>query len=234
MNSNRLFPLKIESVQSCLVAKVNDPSWLWHFRYGHLSFGGLKTLQQKNMVTGLPQISIPSQVCEECVVSKQHRSQFPKGKSWRAKDEKRKKLDDKGEKCVFLGVSEASKAYKSFNPVTKKIVTSRDVVFDEENIWDWERQQTQVLFDNDSEKEPSPAAFMPENPPEATPTATEILPTVAKATDTAAQSLRRTRKRPAWMEDYETKPLKLATFVKLRGLLGVCSHDAVKKDFAEN
>ena len=38
------------------------------------------------MVTGLPQISIPSQVCEECVVGKQHHSQFPQGKSWRAKD----------------------------------------------------------------------------------------------------------------------------------------------------
>ena len=53
MSSNRLFPLKITSVQSCLVAEVKDSSWLWHFRYDHLSFGGLKTLQQKNMVAGL-------------------------------------------------------------------------------------------------------------------------------------------------------------------------------------
>ena len=60
MSSNRLFPLKITSVQYCLVTEVKDSSWLWHFCYGHLSFGGLKTLQQKNMVTGLPQISIPS------------------------------------------------------------------------------------------------------------------------------------------------------------------------------
>ncbi|KAK3013786.1 hypothetical protein RJ639_010145 [Escallonia herrerae] len=45
MSSNRLFLLKIESVQSCLMTEVNDSSWLWHFRYGHLSFGGLKTLQ---------------------------------------------------------------------------------------------------------------------------------------------------------------------------------------------
>ena len=37
------------------------------------------------MVTGLPQITSPSKVCEECVVSKQHRNQFPHGKSWRAK-----------------------------------------------------------------------------------------------------------------------------------------------------
>ncbi|KAK3013886.1 hypothetical protein RJ639_009283 [Escallonia herrerae] len=65
MSSNRLFPLKIKSVQSCLMIEVKDSSWLWHFRYGHLSFGGLKTPQQKNMVTGLPQIAIPSQVCEE-------------------------------------------------------------------------------------------------------------------------------------------------------------------------
>ena len=41
-------------------------------------------------------------------------------------NEKRKKLDDKGEKC---SVSETSKAYKLFNPLTKKIVTSRDVIF---------------------------------------------------------------------------------------------------------
>ena len=51
-------------------------------------------------------------------------------------DVKRKKLDDKAEKCIFLGVSESSKAYKLFNPLTKKIVTSRDVVFEEESTWD--------------------------------------------------------------------------------------------------
>ena len=44
-------------------------------------------------------------------------------------DEKRKKLDDKSEKCIFLGVSENSKAFKLFNPFTKTIVISRDVIF---------------------------------------------------------------------------------------------------------
>ncbi|KAL5787161.1 hypothetical protein ACOSP7_004110 [Xanthoceras sorbifolium] len=52
-------------------------------------------------------------------------------------DEKRKKLDDKGEKCIFLSVSDQSKAYKLYNPITKKIVISRDVVFDEERTWSW-------------------------------------------------------------------------------------------------
>lgn len=54
---------------------------------------------------------------------------------------KRKKLNDKGEICVFLGVSEACKAYKLYNPLTKKIVTSRDIIFDEEGTWHWSGQQ---------------------------------------------------------------------------------------------
>ena len=31
MSQNRLFPLKIENVQSCSMAEVKNPSWLWHF-----------------------------------------------------------------------------------------------------------------------------------------------------------------------------------------------------------
>ncbi|KAF2297179.1 hypothetical protein GH714_018880 [Hevea brasiliensis] len=50
-------------------------------------------------------------------------------------DEKRRKLDDKGEKCIFLGVSDYSKAYKMYNPNTKKIVINRDVICDEASTW---------------------------------------------------------------------------------------------------
>ena len=38
------------------------------------------------MVINLPQITIPSRVCEECVVNKQHHTSFPQGKSWRTKN----------------------------------------------------------------------------------------------------------------------------------------------------
>ena len=44
----------------------------------------------------------------------------------------RKKLDDSGVKCVFVGYSKESKTYKLFNPVTKKVLISRDVIFYEE------------------------------------------------------------------------------------------------------
>ena len=108
----------------------------------------------------------------------------------------RKKLDDKAEKCVFIGVNETSKAYKLFNPLTGKIVTSGDVVFDEESIWDWSRQQlNQVLHDNDVEEVLSTL----ENSPETTGTAAEILADIqetedvqeTEATDAVARSIRR-------------------------------------------
>ncbi|RDX82994.1 hypothetical protein CR513_36148, partial [Mucuna pruriens] len=41
-----------------------------------------------------------------------------------AVDEKRKKLNDKFEKCIFVGVSNHSKAYKLYDPRSKKIVIS--------------------------------------------------------------------------------------------------------------
>ncbi|XP_024178723.1 uncharacterized protein LOC112184720 [Rosa chinensis] len=48
MIANRLFPLQIgNDIQTCFSAKVQNPTWLWHFRYGHLSFNGLNTLQPK-------------------------------------------------------------------------------------------------------------------------------------------------------------------------------------------
>lgn len=44
-------------------------------------------------------------------------------------DQKRIKLDDKSIQCVLLGVSDESKAYRLFDPVSKKIIVSRDVFF---------------------------------------------------------------------------------------------------------
>ena len=44
----------------------------------------------------------------------------------------RKKLDSKGEKCIFIGYSEESKAYRLYIPSTKKFFVSRDVQFIEE------------------------------------------------------------------------------------------------------
>lgn len=45
---------------------------------------------------------------------------------------RRTKLDSRSITCVLLGVSEESKGYRLFDPVTKKVVVSRDVIFEEE------------------------------------------------------------------------------------------------------
>ena len=85
MTPNRLFPLKIKIVPACLFVKEDGSSWRWHHRYGHLNLKGLTTLQQKQMVTGLPAITAPSKTCEECVIGKKQMDTFPRGKVERAK-----------------------------------------------------------------------------------------------------------------------------------------------------
>ena len=50
-------------------------------------------------------------------------------------DERRKKLDVKVDKCIFLGYATNSKGYKCYNPMTKAFYVSRDVTFDEVNSW---------------------------------------------------------------------------------------------------
>ena len=59
---------------------------------------------------------------------------------------KRIKLDSRSSKCVLLGVSEETKGYRMYNPVTKKIVISCDVIFEENKIWDWTECDINVLL----------------------------------------------------------------------------------------
>ena len=51
-------------------------------------------------------------------------------------DQLRKKFDDKGEKCIFFGYSDESKAYKLYNPSNKRVIINKDVQFIEEEAWD--------------------------------------------------------------------------------------------------
>ena len=57
-------------------------------------------------------------------------------------DQLRRKLDNKGEKCIFIGYSEESKAYRLYIPSTKKFFVSRDVQFIEEEAWDGSIEKT--------------------------------------------------------------------------------------------
>ena len=52
------------------------------------------------------------------------------------KDEIRKKLDNNGHKCIFVGYYEDTKAYKLYDPLTRKVIISCDVQFVENESWD--------------------------------------------------------------------------------------------------
>lgn len=47
----------------------------------------------------------------------------------------RQKLDEKSEKCIFIGYCTQSKAYRLYNPLNGKISVRRDVIFDENTCW---------------------------------------------------------------------------------------------------
>ncbi|XP_074346456.1 uncharacterized protein LOC141685242 [Apium graveolens] len=72
-------------------------------------------------------------------------------------DQKRKKLDDKGEKCIFTGYDKRSKAYRLYNSLMKKLIISQDVEFDEsvdiKSTYQWSEDERKVagLFFNDDD-----------------------------------------------------------------------------------
>jgi transposase InsO family protein len=87
MSTNRMFTILArtqQQEQKCLTTIAENQSQLWHRRYGHLGWSGLKLLQQKDMVKGLPTFQARTQICEHCLVGKQQRNSFTHNSTWRA------------------------------------------------------------------------------------------------------------------------------------------------------
>jgi hypothetical protein len=47
------------------------------------------------------------------------------------------KLADRSTPMIFVGYEEGSKAYRVYDPATKKVRITRDVKFEEQRKWDW-------------------------------------------------------------------------------------------------
>jgi hypothetical protein len=56
-----------------------------------------------------------------------------------------KKPDDRSQKLVYLGVEEGSKAHRLYDPVQRRIIISRDTIFEEGVSWDWNEVSTDDL-----------------------------------------------------------------------------------------
>ncbi|GKV36956.1 hypothetical protein SLEP1_g45038 [Rubroshorea leprosula] len=118
-------------------------------------------------------------------------------------DQKRSKLDDKGEKCIFLSVSDQSKVYRLYNPLTKKVIISRDVVFDEASTWSWTEKSGQQIptdFENGED-------LTLQNSEEVELSIGGGLPTTPELESVTSSRPQRKKKRPAWLEDYEITDL---------------------------
>jgi hypothetical protein len=48
-----------------------------------------------------------------------------------------KKLEDHGRKMIFVGYESGSKVYHAYDPVKRCVHVMHDVVFDEQDQWDW-------------------------------------------------------------------------------------------------
>ena len=44
------------------------------------------------------------------------------------------KLDPRSKKCIFVGYDDVTKGYRLWDPTARKIVISRDVIFDESSL----------------------------------------------------------------------------------------------------
>jgi transposase InsO family protein len=71
-------------IPNCLQITKVEETELWHNRYAHLIIKGLKVLNKKQMVKGLPELKEIEGKCSDCLTGKQHRETIPKQANWRA------------------------------------------------------------------------------------------------------------------------------------------------------
>ena len=71
---NRLYKIELhQGTPVCLLTSLEDQTWLWHARLGHVNFIAMKLLVDKGMAAGVPPITHPNQLCQGCLVAKQRR-----------------------------------------------------------------------------------------------------------------------------------------------------------------
>lgn len=133
--------------------------------------------------------------------------------------QKRIKLDDRSHKCILLGVSEESKAYRLYDPIAKKITISRDVIFEEDAKWDWKLskpEHKELTWGDDKATEEDETDDEAELQPVTEPVSAENENAETEETvDADAQRVEtrelesgkqstRPRRPPVWMQDFVT------------------------------
>jgi hypothetical protein len=70
------------SKESICLAAINENSWLWHRRLGHVNMELLSKLSKLDLVKGLPVTKfVKDKICDACQLGKQTKSSFKKNKN---------------------------------------------------------------------------------------------------------------------------------------------------------
>ncbi|KAL5854904.1 hypothetical protein ACOSQ4_004706 [Xanthoceras sorbifolium] len=77
---------------------------------------------------------------------------------------RRTKLEDKREKCIPVGYGDRTIGYRLYNPVTKKVIFSRDVTFEENESWNWDHTKASTSTEFVHEGETREVATEPQIP----------------------------------------------------------------------
>ena len=118
-------------------------------------------------------------------------------------DQQQSKLDNKSKPCILFGVSDELKAYRLFDPVNKKIIINKDVVFEENKGWNWEQSGAEnhpeivVAAKESSDSQSEPEEEQPESQAVRNDSHTPTLEIPAEG------RAKRNRRKPVWMADYE-------------------------------
>lgn len=97
---------------------------------------------------------------------------------------------------MLIGVSNESKGYRLYNPITETVVTSRDVVFEEEKGWNWDKvNEEQLIWEGCESDDESNAETEQSQPPDNSPENQSPL---------APEIMHRPRNPPSYLRDYTT------------------------------
>ncbi|GKE97453.1 zinc finger, CCHC-type containing protein [Tanacetum coccineum] len=81
-SANRLYKTQLKVGKPyCLQDNIDEESWLWHVRIGHVGFGA-ENLMYK-LAKRVPVIKHQDQVCESCMVEKKMKKSFSKKATYR-------------------------------------------------------------------------------------------------------------------------------------------------------
>jgi len=123
---------------------------------------------------------------------------------------KRKKLKDKSFTCVLLGISKESKAYKLYDPISKRIMVSHFIKFEEDKSLDWNNSykeliaadlewgedEGKVVTNNENDEDIEGDSDAKEVETDSSSDLNDVR--------SPSSSEGRHRRRPGWMDDYES------------------------------